>query len=88
MYAQGAEAHGDLDKYRLDAEQASLPQGLRALRGEAPPRLQTRDLNGYRRHTRDALYAIPPLLVEDIFEWAHGQNYARSGPEWLDPDEF
>jgi len=49
---------------------------------------QTRDLNGYRRHTRDALYAIPPLLVEDIFEWAHGQNYARSGPEWLDPDEF
>ena len=40
------------------------------------------------RHTRDALYAIPPLLVEDIFEWVHGQNYARSGPEWLDPDEF
>ena len=49
---------------------------------------QARDANGYRRHTRDALYAIPPLLVEDIFEWAHGQNYARSGPEWLDPDEF
>ena len=31
---------------------------------------QTRDKDGRRRHTRDALYAIPPALVEDIFQWS------------------
>ena len=33
---------------------------------------QTRDKDGRRRHTRDALYAIPPALVEDIFQWSEG----------------
>ena len=40
---------------------------------------QTRDFNGHRRHTRDALYAIPPLLVEDIFDWVSLLD--RSGEE-------
>ena len=33
-------AHGDLDKHGLDAEQAALPQGLRALRGQSASRLR------------------------------------------------
>ena len=30
-----------------------------------------RGFDGCSRHTRDALYAIPPALVEDIFEYAN-----------------
>ena len=43
---------------------------------------QTRDFNGYRCHTRDALCAIPPLLVEDIFEWANSHSSPDLGEEW------
>ena len=35
---------------------------------------QQRDSHGCRRHTRDELYAIPPALVEDIFQWSEGMG--------------
>ena len=31
---------------------------------------QQRNSDRYMRHTQAELYAIPPLLVEDIFDWA------------------
>ena len=35
---------------------------------------QQRDSNNCLRHTKDELYAIPPVLVEDIFEYANSHS--------------
>jgi len=35
---------------------------------------QQRNSAGYARHTQAELYAIPPLLVEDIFGWARSHT--------------
>ena len=37
---------------------------------------QQRNRDGYMRHTQAELYAIPPLLVEDIFGWAQREDFA------------
>ena len=51
---------------------AAMRARLRALRRqEAQGACPARDSNNCSRHTRDDLYAIPPALVEDIFEYAN-----------------